>query len=313
MTVVELITAMSVLSLLVALTGEAFHYVGQATEQVETCLHANEKILALEGQLRRDLANCDSDGMLVITDEAMDGNRLRPAMLMLTVTGRYLSQFPGGAVAGAAVIVYELAQPAATLPRPGRVLCRYVYLLAGGGGAPRTLQDIDLQGKADGCLNSVAWSDVLGESLSDLTAKAAKVPTMKDANSLPNTYFGPMMESRPLNLRPAAAGDVLQLWPVMFSGCQSITWEYCDGLNADGRTPTVGAAQWFNAGSPATANRNPAGGQLVRFPWLNTWIAAWYGRNNAIRPRRIRVTVTLCGATPESPGQTYEIEASLRK
>jgi prepilin-type N-terminal cleavage/methylation domain-containing protein len=252
LTLIELIVAMSILSLLIVLTGEAFSQVGKATEQVEYCLRCNDSILALETQLRRDLAQVTPDGPLVIGGDPSNPNT--QSMLLMTVTGHFVSQTdvqPGGAAvtADAALIVYTLATPvAASRPQMGRVLCRYAYLLAGDGRSPRGVSDLSALGPA---FNALTSSDVLGDSLSDLR--------MKDRLTAASAYYRPALygatpAGQRINLAPTSgddrsAGGVRQLWPAMFPGCQSITWEFCDGMNEDGVTPTLGPSQWFSPAS----------------------------------------------------------------
>ena len=314
LTLIELIVAMGILSLLIVLTGQAFSQVSKATSYVENSLRCNAAVGALETQLRSDLAHTTGDGLLVIAGDPNDPNV--PAMLLMTATGHYVSQTdlrPGGAAvtADAALIVYILAAPVAPAAQPGSVLCRYVFLLAGDGRSPRTLAHLAAVGAGD--FNALARTDVLGDSLGDVLA-------LNIMNS-PAAYILPALANRRVNIAPRDmnnlnAGGVRQLWPVMFPGCRSITWEFCDGLAADGVTPTVGASQWFSPASIACANRygrGVIGTQRLLQRFTGYTCAVWDRGTRTIRPQSLRATVTLCGASADGPGQKYQIIVNVKQ
>lgn len=323
-TLIESVVAVGMLSTLIVLTGQAFSHAGRATGTAEHCLRANAAVHALECQLRQDLMRAAGDGLLIISQPGQ-GNPIAAEMLLLTATGHFVSQTDVAAdgtpvTANAALIVYVPGRAAGQ--GQSRPLCRYVYLLSGSGSIPRTLAEVVVRADLDAIHagwqqdpNPLDHSDVLGQSLDEVSRLTFMGAGANDPNGLRYRYLTPALEARPLNLAPASedapqAGGVRQLWPYVIGGVQSIRWEYCDGLAEDGRTPTAGPAEWFPPEHDAGIHRIGKRAYTVRQNHYG-FLAVWDRNTNHLRPRALRCTLELAGPAPDSTAQTYQMVFGL--
>jgi len=320
-TLMELVVAMCILSAIVAMVGYVFTETSQAVDQSLCQLESAAAVRVISQQLREDIRQVAPEGFLLIANPPPDCSS--PPLLMMTATGRFVSQTDRDPVSGrsvtanAALIVYTLGRDSrCTQPVPAGkqgILCRYVYLLTGSGQFPRNLADLFFSTSgtagtsgADGP-NAMDNSDVLGDSLADV-ATAPYVGTY----GFKLTYVQPATEgywrinTAPAELDSDDAGGVKELWPYLAAGAGRLAFSFYDGFAADGVTPASGpTVRWLLPSQRPLGTTESGDNQGLLCRRLSTIF--WRRSATGHLPKAVRLQLIMVPLTGNGQEHAYEL------
>ncbi len=258
MTLVELLVAVAILTIMIAGVGFVFSKTSRAVRVTQATIDVNANVRAGFARLREDLRSFSSEGFLCLADATVDGSLTKamdptPSVLAFTAIGRFESQTNPGVTANAAIIIY---MPARDQWGGKDILARYVFLLTGDksavSGYDATIADRVGAFPSVEQLDQLAADDCLSSSLSDVRGWIRH-----DYKFFYNRFIFPLINCYPrLDPAPASMDGVTKVWPYLFAGVTAHAREndrpmamaFCDGKMLDGVTPAAAddGVEWMN-------------------------------------------------------------------
>ena len=261
MTLVELLVAVAILTVMIAGVGFVFSKTSTAVRVTQATIDVNANVRSGLARIREDLRSFSNEGFLCLADATVDGSldgsltkslAPTPSVLAFTAIGRFESQTNPGVTANAAIIIY---MPARDRWGGKDILARYVFLLTGdrlSGYAATIAQRVGgtMAPNVDQ-LDGLAANDCLSSSLSEVRGWIKY-----DYNSFYYNFISPLINCYPrLDPAPASMDGVTNVWPYLFAGVTAHAMEndrpmamaFCDGKEADGSPiDPAGGVEWIN-------------------------------------------------------------------